>query len=317
MASGALPQFSWIEPAFFDIPGLHNGSDQHPSHDVSEGERLIKSVYETLRQSALWNETLLLITWDEHGGFYDHVHPPVSGIPQPDGVPCRDCGGTSFNFTRLGVRIPLVAVSPWIAAGTVVHEPPSSQSSSLLPSHTADNSDIQVAIGTTVTTPYYELSSLLGTIRRVFNMTAPPLTARDAAAALLNDVWDGSSLQQPRTDCPLTLPDPPAYSPAHAGKPADAAERLPPSDLQRELLFLAEGLRTWDELTSLASSTSSGEGDSLHDGVLSLTSPAMDSAAVQRRVREARARLVAEGALASEAAAGRHALAFAQRYLGR
>ena len=57
-----------------------------------------------------WNSTLFIITYDEHGGFFDHVPPPQEGVPNPDGILTK--GG--FNFTRLGVRIPTIAISPWI-----------------------------------------------------------------------------------------------------------------------------------------------------------------------------------------------------------
>ena len=98
--------------------GLPN--DQHPPHSVWEGERLFKNVYDALRNGPLWNETLFIITYDEHGGFYDHVSPPQDGVPNPDGFLGIKNG---FNFTRLGVRIPTLAISPWIEKGTLVHEP--------------------------------------------------------------------------------------------------------------------------------------------------------------------------------------------------
>ena len=75
---------------------------QHPDASVQEGERLIKSVYEALRNSSYWEKSVLIITYDEHGGFYDHVTPPQEGIPSPDGVVAPD----GFTFNRLGIRIP-------------------------------------------------------------------------------------------------------------------------------------------------------------------------------------------------------------------
>lgn len=71
-------------------------------------------MYEALRSSPQWNESLLLITYDEHGGFYDHVVTPYIGIPSPDGI----MGQSNFAFDRLGVRVPMIAVSPWIRRGT-------------------------------------------------------------------------------------------------------------------------------------------------------------------------------------------------------
>ena len=59
---------------------------QHPECSVLEGERLIKSVYETLRASSIWNDLLFIVNYDEHGGFFDHVSPPMTNVPNPDGA---------------------------------------------------------------------------------------------------------------------------------------------------------------------------------------------------------------------------------------
>lgn len=92
------------------------GNDDHPSHDVYQGQMFVKEVYETLRASPQWNETLFVITYDEHGGFYDHVTTPVRGVPSPDGIVGPE--PFLFKFDRLGVRVPTIAVSPWIEKGT-------------------------------------------------------------------------------------------------------------------------------------------------------------------------------------------------------
>ena len=116
LAIGDIPDLTWIEPSYFNGPKKHHkATDQHPDHDVSLGEKLIKDVYEALRSSSLWNETALVITYDEHGGFFDHVKPPTN-IPNPDG---RNSTDDPFDFTRLGVRIPTVVVSPWVRKGSV------------------------------------------------------------------------------------------------------------------------------------------------------------------------------------------------------
>ena len=112
---GKLPSLTVIEPRYFDIKILP-ANDDHPSHDVANGQKLVKQVYETLRASPQWNETLFIITYDEHGGFYDHVETPVDNVPSPDGNtgPAPDF----FKFDRLGVRVPTIMVSPWIKKGT-------------------------------------------------------------------------------------------------------------------------------------------------------------------------------------------------------
>jgi phospholipase C len=70
--NGKLPSLTVIKPRYFDLKGMSANND-HPSHDVANGQKLVKEVYETLRASPQWNETLLVITYDEYGGFYDHV----------------------------------------------------------------------------------------------------------------------------------------------------------------------------------------------------------------------------------------------------
>ena len=77
---------------------------QHPDASVKEGERLIKNVYEALRNSPQWEQTAFVLMYDEHGGFYDHVTPPQVGVPSPDNVKSVPDG---FNFDRLGIRIPV------------------------------------------------------------------------------------------------------------------------------------------------------------------------------------------------------------------
>uniref|UniRef100_A0A2P2IQ34 Uncharacterized protein MANES_06G120500 n=1 Tax=Rhizophora mucronata TaxID=61149 RepID=A0A2P2IQ34_RHIMU len=112
---GKLPSLTVIEPRYFDLK-VTPANDDHPSHDVANGQKLVKEVYETLRSSPQWNETLLIITYDEHGGFYDHVKTPCVNVPNPDG----NTGPAPyfFKFDRLGVRVPTIMVSPWIEKGT-------------------------------------------------------------------------------------------------------------------------------------------------------------------------------------------------------
>lgn len=124
-SGNTLPEYSFIEPCYNDHPGADGGqilaSDQHPDHNVREGERFIGSVYNAIRTNpALWGSTVLLVVYDEHGGIYDHVIPPNC---TPDGaVASADATqtGEPFAFDRLGIRVPAVLVSPWIPRGTVV-----------------------------------------------------------------------------------------------------------------------------------------------------------------------------------------------------
>jgi len=215
-AAGNLSAFTWLDPSYFDIPGeLNEATDQHPDHDVTSGERLMKKVYEALRASPLWNSTALVITYDEHGGFYDAKAPLNVGVPSPDGRVCVDCHAP-FNFTRMGVRVPFIVASPWVPRGTVVHEPAPGAGDGNM----------------------FEHSSLPATLRKQFALGGNPLTAREAWASTFDFVWSG--LSAPRTDCPLTLPTPPAQSPSFtAAGPGARDGSKPLTALQTELALLA------------------------------------------------------------------------------
>ena len=126
-ADNDLPSYSFLEPRFANSPGgngqpAYSASDQHPDHNVQEGEALIQRVFNAVWNNPVRNSTLLVIVYDEHGGTYDHVKPPTA--VNPDGKEWHNDGVSldpSFDFTRLGVRVPAVLVSPYIKAGTVDH----------------------------------------------------------------------------------------------------------------------------------------------------------------------------------------------------
>jgi phospholipase C len=99
----AFPDFTWIEPDYLG----GDANDDHPPHDVLAGQALVARVYEAIRANrALFESTLLVVTYDEHGGFYDHVS------PQPATPP--DAHAEEYTFDRLGVRVPAVCISPWL-----------------------------------------------------------------------------------------------------------------------------------------------------------------------------------------------------------
>ncbi|TQV87978.1 alkaline phosphatase family protein [Aliikangiella coralliicola] len=110
--SGKLPSYSFLEPQFSGP--LQN--DQHPSQDIRPGEHLMAKVYNAIIKSPAWKETLFVITYDEHGGCYDHVAP--GNAEPPDGYPGKP-GQDGFLFNRFGVRVPAVVISPWVKAGTI------------------------------------------------------------------------------------------------------------------------------------------------------------------------------------------------------
>ncbi len=99
---GRLPAVSWIDPDFGDIGSSND--DHPPKGDIYDGQSLVAKVYNAILSggSDLWTKTLLVVLYDEHGGFYDHVVPPPSGDPSP--------------FDRLGVRVPAIVVSAWTPA---------------------------------------------------------------------------------------------------------------------------------------------------------------------------------------------------------
>jgi phospholipase C len=114
---GPLPRVMFIEPDFADIPPLKTASDDHPPADLKNGQGFLARVCNLLWDTDRFDEILLVITYDEHGGFYDHVPPP--GTPKgeqrtfaklhPDGP------------THLGVRVPTFVVSPFVSAHAKNH----------------------------------------------------------------------------------------------------------------------------------------------------------------------------------------------------
>ena len=125
---GRLANYSFIVPRFFNstnaggiTAGLANS--QHAPQDARYGDNLIADVYEALRSNDdIWKKSALIVTYDEHGGFYDHVIPPAP-IPNPDGLTSPAEGDPSFapefGFDRSGLRVPALIVSPWVKAGRV------------------------------------------------------------------------------------------------------------------------------------------------------------------------------------------------------
>lgn len=112
-----VPAYCFLEPRYSSTMAdgtFYPQNDQHPDSDVRQGEKLIYRVYKAIRQNRkLWESSVLVITYDEHGGLYDHVPPPK--CLAPDAKP----GALGFDFQRLGVRVPAVIVSPYINPGTI------------------------------------------------------------------------------------------------------------------------------------------------------------------------------------------------------
>jgi phospholipase C len=200
-ANGSLPSYAFLEPSWGST-----GNSQHPNYDVALGEQFLHDVYYALRNGPNWNETLLIVTYDEHGGCYDHVPPPSGAVP-PDST----AGEYGFDFTRFGPRVPTLLISPLIPAGTVFRVPAGSMP--------------------------FDHTSILKSVEQRWSV--PPLTARDAAAP---DVGAVLRLSAPRSDDPLAgvaVPvssgaNPSANQPSHLQEVyADLVSRLPVPDAQQ------------------------------------------------------------------------------------
>jgi len=170
-ANDGLPQYAFIEPDFMTA----RANDEHPPHDVSAGERFLLAIWQAVSGSPAWTNTILVVTYDEHGGCYDHVLPPTNAMT-PD--PQSDPGQEGFSFDRFGVRVPTVLVSPFIQAGTVFRSPSS--------------------------TPY-DHTSVLATLRDWLAIPAAKMlrSQRVVAAPTLEQVL---TLTTPRADKPVISP---------------------------------------------------------------------------------------------------------------
>jgi phospholipase C len=215
---GTLPAYAFIEPRM-----TYNHNDFHPPFgvfrqsevdgraivdsavsDVRAGEALIHDIYTAIKHSTSKTgsnaiNTMLLITFDEHGGCYDHVPPPPATPPHVDEEP----GEMGFTFDRLGCRVPAIAVSAYTRAGTVVNDE-------------------------------MHHGSVIATLTRLHGLK--PLTRRDAGA---NDLFDVVNLQQPRhpDDWPTTHPQYiPPNPQAEAPHPAHQHKDKPLSPPGRGLL---------------------------------------------------------------------------------
>jgi phospholipase C len=180
-ASGDLANYSFIAPRMLADKDGQMVNSQHAPHDVRWGEILIADVYEAMRKSPIWESCALVIVYDEHGGFYDHVTPPAAA--NPDGknspTPTDPSYATPFKFDRLGLRVGAVVVSPWIPPHTLVDKP-------------------------------LQHTSIMKTAREIFGIvkadgTDDFLTMRDKDAASFADIF---SLPEARKDAPIEVPRP-------------------------------------------------------------------------------------------------------------
>jgi phospholipase C len=169
--AGTLPQVSFVDPHLGNQGPAQN--DEHPPADVQVGQAFAANVVTAMFASPQWPKSAMFLTYDEHGGFYDHVAPP-SACPPDDTAPILASGDTTVGgFDRLGIRVPITVVSPYTKPRYVSH----------------------------VT---YDHTSVLRFIEAKFAL--PALTARDANAEAMFDFFDFS---KPAFLVPPSLPAPP------------------------------------------------------------------------------------------------------------
>jgi len=205
-SAGTLPNYSFLCPRYADKAGQFANS-QHAPYDVRNGDALIGQVYNALRSSPQWGSSLLIITYDEGGGYYDHAVPPYLNVTPPDQYTSPTAydkqlasKGTrnayllkpdmEFGFDRLGQRVPAIIVSPF-----------------------APKTPCQVAL---------QHTSIFATMRDIFGIGS--LTKRDARAASFYTCL----LQTARSDLPISVP---VYG---VDTPTPQTMALPPTEMQTE-----------------------------------------------------------------------------------
>lgn len=191
-----LPTFSLIEPRYqmISLEGFEAPNSNHPGEslpfghadipiNISCGERLLAKVFNALAGNpTLFDQTLLVVTYDEHGGLFDHVTPPKAQSPFPDGAV------KGFQYDRYGVRVPALFINPYVQrsqsgspAGVFRPQPPSPPQ----PAYPFDH------------------TSLLATLQAQFNLAGPPLTARSKVAPTFTGLVSPSNPKIPTQTIPL------------------------------------------------------------------------------------------------------------------
>lgn len=169
--AGALPNVAFVEPNYQTLPELFGTSnDDHPHGSIRSGEGFVRDVYDEVTKSPQWDRTVMVLTFDEWGGFFDHVPPPkvVDDYVNPNPGPHPD-------YRQLGFRVPCIVISPF-APARIVHDGP------------------------------YEHCSILRMIEWRWDLA--PMTTRDAHARNLAEVLDFSARRAPVRLPAFTAPAP-------------------------------------------------------------------------------------------------------------
>jgi phospholipase C len=189
-SAGQLPAVSFVDPTLdFSANGSGAEGDEHPPGDIQEGQQFVSQVVQAVMSSPQWPHTALFITHDEHGGFFDHVRPPAACAPDNIAPILVSGDTTQGGFDLYGVRVILIAVSPYAKKGYAGHH-------------------------------LYDHTSLTRLIEARFNL--PALTARDANAEPPTDLFDFANppafLAPPAIASPTIDPAGLAYCTATFGK---------------------------------------------------------------------------------------------------
>jgi phospholipase C len=205
-AQGTLPAYSFIEPQYFgDFFASSPPNDQHPPHNVQYGDRLVADVYNALRSSPCWKNTLLIVTYDEHGGCFDHVAPPKAVSPD------RLSTEQGFTFDMYGVRVPAIIISPWVTPGSILRA-----------------ADLGSAYP-------FDHTSIIKTLCELNGLTK--LTYRDEAAPSL---LPHLSLRAPHNDGPASVG---STRPMASRTELWSMGQAPPNDLHKALARFADTLK--------------------------------------------------------------------------
>ena len=174
-AAGTLPAVSFVDP-FLTSDDLSPGDDDHPFADIRKGEQFLASIYNAVASSPNWSSTVLIINFDEWGGFFDHVTPPVAQVPQQEQAAYAAVNilPTDATYGLRGFRVPCLVISPWARRGFVF------------------------------TNEVFDHTSILKLIENRFNLQ--PLTVRDQFA---NDLADALNLANPEFTQPPRIDVPP------------------------------------------------------------------------------------------------------------
>lgn len=222
LESDELPRYIFLEPSYGVDP-----NDQHPPHKISSGETLLKTTYEILANSPAWWRSVLVVTYDEHGGCFDHVSPPAAEAP--DGHKPQFPVGELDPFKQYGPRVPAIVISPYVEAGTVFRGTPSRE---------------------------YDHTSILATLRDWLFPGRQNFLGTNPRIANAPTIWDVLTRTTPRAP-----EKPPAVARDVTGLPVDNSL----TSGQRENIALGEAERQLVNLAHIAGTASETSPQELTD----------------------------------------------------